>query len=358
VTSERELLTQKFGKAGLSFQSGLGALIIKEVFGHFLGDTSFLTDAAVDGLAENSFIKTITEQGEVVQGDVGDIANKFIGMQRITLTDQNFYLFYKKGSKSKKQIKLIVLPLKYAKEVRTQGIIGKEVDIAFEVPQKEENKIVFFELGLGVFLPDIWMNTIKCAIREPLLDTTEEKVLGCIDINIQRRRHGLCFTKNRVIVAKTQISDWWLLLAIPCLLLGGLIFLPLTVFAFEYGYRSNAVLFFTIFLILYLGTPMVATTFNKRKYKKLLKLAPNDLLANDKKNFEIPYSNISQVEFKKGGFGSSSKIKILTNSESYQFGIVNKKLLKYHVSLARWVLPESKLILPEIKEMKLPKALQ
>jgi hypothetical protein len=158
-------------------------------------------------------------------------------------------------------------------------------------------------------------------------------------------------------VAKAQISDKWMVLAFPCLL-GGLIFLALSVNAFTYGYRSNAVLFFTIFLILYLGTPMVATTFNNRKYKKLLKLAPNDLLANDKKNFDIPYSNISQVEFKKSGFGSSNKIKILTNSENYQFGIMNKKLLKYHVSLTRWVLPESKLILPEIKEMKLPKTLQ
>jgi hypothetical protein len=175
VPSERELLTQKFGKAGLSFKSGLGALIIKEVFGHFLGDASFLTDGAVDGLVENSFIKTITEEKQVVQGDVGDIANKFIGMQRITLTDQNFYLFYKKGFRSN-QIKLIVLPLKYAKDVRTQGIIGKEVHIAFEVPWKEENKTVFFELDLGVFGADMWMNTIKCAISEPLLDTTEEKI--------------------------------------------------------------------------------------------------------------------------------------------------------------------------------------
>ena len=97
MTAERELLSAKYGRAGLYFEEPLGAFIIKEVVGYFLRDASFLTDAAVDSIVKNSFIKTVTEEGEVVQGDVRDIANKSIRMQRITLTDQNFYLIYKKG---------------------------------------------------------------------------------------------------------------------------------------------------------------------------------------------------------------------------------------------------------------------
>ena len=74
--------------------------------------------------------------------------------KRITLTNENFYLFYTKGFRSK-QKKLIVIPLKYAKDIRTQGIFRKEVFVSFEVPQKEEKKSMFFDLVLRVFFPDI-----------------------------------------------------------------------------------------------------------------------------------------------------------------------------------------------------------
>lgn len=154
LVRERELVTQKFGKAGLSFKSGRGALILKEIFGHFLGDILFFTDVAVDGLVESSFLESIEGEEKIVKGAVEDITNKTMGMQRITLTNENFYLFYTKGFRSK-QKKLIVIPLKYAKDIRTQGIFRKEVFVSFEVPQKEEKKSMFFDLVLRVFFPDI-----------------------------------------------------------------------------------------------------------------------------------------------------------------------------------------------------------
>jgi len=363
VTSEHELLSQKFGKAMLSFKPGLGGVIIKEALGQILGDTSFITDAIVDSIAESTFIKAATEGEKVVQGTAKDIANKLTTMQRITLTDQYIYLYYSKGRGKSKQQKLIILPLKYAKDVRTEGILIKNVLIEFEIPQreKEEWKTLYFDLALRVFLPYIWMNTIKRAISEPLLESTEEKVLGCIDI-AKRGRYGLYFTKNRVIIANSHISLVWATLTTLSTAIGGLFFLMFISYPLIYGRHNVIISEFqagAIISLVFAVFPLIIfATAEKWKYRKLLKYGPNDLLANNKKNFDIPYSDIAQVELKKVRLGLRNKIKILTKSKSYEFFILNTKLLKYHMSLVRWVLPESKLILPEVKEKKLPTALQ
>ena len=354
---ERELLTQKFGKAKLIFETGLDAFILKEIFGFFLGDpASGFTDGAIDAMVENWFINEVAEEGEVVQGDVRDIANKSVGMQRITLTEKNFYLFYKKGFRSKKQ-KVLALPLKYAKDVEIKGIVLKDVLISIEVPLKEQKKTAF-QLSLRVFLPDVWLNTVKCAIAENSPDKTEEKIFGCIDINrTGKGRHGLYFAKDKVIVAKSMPSLLWLLVLVPLIGIGEfLLFFSILGFIADYG--SEAQFLFTMGLPMSIVPVLLWQAANNRKHKKLLRLKPNDVLANNKKNFEIPYGQITQIELKKGRLGFRDKVKISTHNMNYQFGILNKKLFKYYTSLVRWTLPENKLVLPEIEERKLPKALQ
>jgi hypothetical protein len=364
VASEHELLSQKFGKAMLSFKTGLGGVIIKAALGQILGDASFITDAIVDSIAESTFIKAATEGEKVVLGTAKDIANKPTNMQRITLTDKNIYLYYVKGRGKSKQQKLIILPLKYAKDVRTEGILIKNVLIKFEIPQreKEEWKTLYFDLALRVFLPDIWMSTIKCAISEPLLESTEEKVLGCIDIAKTAGRYGLHFTKNRVIIANSHISHVWRALTFLSMVVGGFFFAIGFFTPLIYGTRNLIIFQFQVAavvgLVFAVFPLIIFATAENWKYRKLLKYGPNDLLANDKKNFDIPYSDIAQVELKKVRLGFRTKIKILTKSESHEFFILNTSLLNYHMSLVRWVLPESKLILPEVKEKKLPKELQ
>ena len=76
MTSEQNLLTQKFGKAEFSFEEGLGAWIMKEVFGYFLGDASFFTDLAVDGIVKGSFVKKITQESELAQGSGGSVLDE------------------------------------------------------------------------------------------------------------------------------------------------------------------------------------------------------------------------------------------------------------------------------------------
>jgi hypothetical protein len=352
VPLENNLLTQKFGKAEFSFEEGFGAWIMKEVFGYFLGDASFLTDLAVDGIVKDSFGKTITQEGEVVQGDIMELANRSIKMELITLTDQNIYLFYKKGLRHKKT-KLILVPLKYAKDAKVEGALFKQVVVSFEVPNKKKSKATSFDLKLSVSSPHTWVNMTKCAISKPLLDTTEEKVIGCIDIFKSRARHGLYFTKDRVIVAKYGISRLWFLWIAPMIFVG-MLFLglsPLAFFSPKYGFSvfSQALI---IGILLTVVPFLVFQVADSWKYKMLLKLGPDDVLGNDKKNFEIPYSLMKQAELKKGGTLSCNKLFITTNSEEYQFDIMNKKLLDYHTSLIKWLLSKSKLILPNIKENK------
>ena len=268
----------------------------------------------------------------------------------LKLTDQNFYLFYKKGFR-RKTTKLIVVPLKYAKDAKTEGSLSKQVVVSFEVLHKEEHKTTSFDLKLSVSSPHTWANMTKCAISKPLLDTTEEKVIGCIDIFKSRTRYGLYFTKDRVIVAKSGISRLWFLLLGPMFFVA-IIFFSGSIFALGAGFISGAALLLIIGILILIAPFVGFQVANNWKYKQLLKLGPDNVLGNDKKNFEIPYSQMKQAELKKGGTFSWNKLFITTNGEAYRFDIMDRKLLDYHTSLIKWLLPKSKLILPKIKENK------
>jgi hypothetical protein len=316
-------------------------LVIKEIFGYILGSLAILTDVAVDGLVEDGFLKTIKVGAQIEQGDLEDIVNKCIKTTEITLTDQNFFILYKKGFRSKQQ-KLIVLPLKYARDARTQGIIGKEVVVTFEVPRKEKTETISFNFALGVQNPQVWVNTIKYAIAATSLTTLEEKALGTIEI-AKRGKYGLYFTQKRVIVAKSHLSFKWLALIIPAIIVGVFLLFAMPI-AFLAGYRGSDIsIYIGIGLTLTFVPYLQFQSSMRRISKKLSKLGPEEILRDDKKNFEIPYNDITRVELK---HGRSNKIKISTKSENYDFGIMNKELFNYQKLLVRLVLPENKLIVP------------
>ena len=76
--------------------------------------------------------------------------------------------------------------------------------------------------------------------------------------------------------------------------------------------------------------------FAKRNAKKLSLLSPEAILKADEKNFAIPYSDIIEVEMKKGIL--SGKIKIFTGTKKYEFNIEKRKF-ENHLNFVRSVLP-------------------
>jgi len=146
-----------------------------------------------------------------------------------------------------------------------------------------------------------------------------EKVLGGIEVGkgttyVRATYYGLYFTPNRAIVAKTAGVRWyWLLLVI---ILGGII----------------------LGLILALVIAAIIGRRSKRKFKELSEVSPESILTADKKNFGIPYPNITRVEMKRRTF-FANKIKIFTRWKKHEFGIVEKGESENYVNLIRSVLP-------------------
>lgn len=132
---------------------------------------------------------------------------------------------------------------------------------------------------------------------------------------IKDYRYGLYFTPNRAIVAKTGGVRWyWLLLVI---ILGGI----------------------ALGLILALIIAAIIARRAKKKFKKLSELSPGGILRADKKNFEIPYPDITRIEMKKRTFLRSKIEIILTSREKHKFNILRKKEFEDYVNLIRSVLP-------------------
>jgi hypothetical protein len=88
---------------------------------------------------------------------------------------------------------------------------------------------------------------------------------------------------------------------------------------------AGRVVFLTIGIMLLISPRLLITRAMRKKFENVSRLAPNDILMADKKNFEIPYPEIARIEIKKawgrGAFGSS-KIRILTNEKKHEFWFV------------------------------------
>jgi hypothetical protein len=77
----------------------------------------------------------------------------------------------------------------------------------------------------------------------------------------------------------------------------------------------------------------------KQKKEKAGEISPEEVLAMDKKNFAVPYSEIDRVMVKKPGAISAGQVKIVTKEKTHQFG-VRKNLFEDFMGLMRSVLAD------------------
>lgn len=79
----------------------------------------------------------------------------------------------------------------------------------------------------------------------------------------------------------------------------------------------------------------------KKKKEELEQLSPESILTADKKNFAIPYSEITRVEMKKPGRFSGAKINFVTDKKTHKFVLRQKKeLFDNSTNLVRSVLSD------------------
>lgn len=81
-----------------------------------------------------------------------------------------------------------------------------------------------------------------------------------------------------------------------------------------------------------------------KKKEQLSKLSPESILTADKKNFAIPYTEVTQVELLKKRFGR--KIRIVAGTAKHEFWLGKPKELENYVNTLRPVL-EDKLVISE-----------
>jgi hypothetical protein len=221
IFEEYELLSQASQPyAGLfpGYESGANAL--DNLVGHFVGDFSAITAGMISGFIRAGFLKTLEEKTEVKQGDVQHIVGKFAKLKEITLTNKKILLLYQKGWFSKKN-KLIVIPLKYATDVRIaegkkrmvvteKRSMGLELDsvyISFQLTEKEQDVTNCFDLALSVDKPWIWTKAIERLLG---LGSRQEKEKTCRVVNTAQgfNYHVLCITQKRLVSTKFFKGSW------------------------------------------------------------------------------------------------------------------------------------------------------
>lgn len=124
-----------------------------------------------------------------------------------------------------------------------------------------------------------------------------EEILVVIDTN---ERKALYFTSNRVIVAKV----------------GG------QALSMAFG----------------IAGALAESRMQAKKKEQLSKLTPESILTADKKNFAIPYTEITKVELFKKMFGR--KIRIIVGGKKHEFSLGKPKELESYVNTLRPVLAD------------------
>lgn len=213
----------------------------------------------------------------------------------------------------------------------------------------------------------------------------EEKVLSGIEVGkrLLTRRFGLYFTRKRVIVAQTGVSNLWLVVMIISILFGLLLLMVAVIMLGSYAFTGKMLEIFhgglsildimldtitgnltliPIALIFIIVPRSLITRAMKKRFEKSNELSPEDILKDDKKNFEIPYRKIERIDIIKararGAFGSS-KIRIFSNGKEHEFWpvrVVGKygyegkgersKLAEYE-NFLRSILPNKISVLPK-----------
>lgn len=139
-----------------------------------------------------------------------------------------------------------------------------------------------------------------------------EEILGLIKCEALGKYYDLYFTSNRMIAAKTASPIGWFI---------------------AFGAIGGAI-----------GAGIAKLTAKERS-EQLKNLSAESIFNADKKNFEIPYAEITKVEMKKAGVISDAKISIFTHAEKHVFLIWKKKEFDAHESLVRSALPDKLSIL-------------
>ena len=113
-------------------------------------------------------------------------------------------------------------------------------------------------------------------------------------------RKGLHFTSNRVIVAK----------------LGG------QALSMAFGVFGA----------------LAESRMRAKKKEQLKKLSPESILTADKKNFAIPYTEVTKVEMSKGFLGG--KVKITVGAKKHQFKLSKPKEFQSYVNVLQPILSD------------------
>ena len=80
--------------------------------------------------------------------------------------------------------------------------------------------------------------------------------------------------------------------------------------------------------------------FENRKDKSLRDLKPDEILNENKRNIEIPFSSIKLIKLDKPGRLKGAKIKIVTSDEEYSMNIKEKKEFDNYLELIKSLLPD------------------
>lgn len=370
---ETELLSQISDPAAGLFPGYTNTAENTQSFvGHFTGDFSLISDSAIKILLSSGFFKTFEKETKIKQGDIQNIVGKFVKLKEITLTNKNILLLCKKRWRSKEH-KLITIPLKYATDARLgegrkrvvkigEGKIGIEkesVYVTFQVSHKGPEEQEFFNLGLSVDNPSVWLKSIERIIGLDMTKVTgPEKICSNVHIGVEGSRSGyeLCFTQKRIIISKfwnklpvgrLALVAFLSMIGVLLTILGGLsAFLG---FVYHQSWQETA-------FVLTSGAILTSSSFGsarfwkKNRLKKLIESSPESIFENDKDSFEIPYSDIIQVRVRRKGFGSKqfggkiANMDVLTENKKHEFFFGDKMQLADFLRFINRVLPERKII--------------
>ena len=93
-----------------------------------------------------------------------------------------------------------------------------------------------------------------------------------------------------------------------------------------------------------MGGKLLGGTINKhfenKKAGNLINLKPDEMLNENKRNIEIPFSSIKLIKLDKPGRLKGAKIKIVTSDEEYSMNIKEKKEFDNYLELIKSLLPD------------------
>ena len=93
-----------------------------------------------------------------------------------------------------------------------------------------------------------------------------------------------------------------------------------------------------------MGGKLLGGTINKhfenKKAGNLIKLKPDEILNENKRNIEIPFSSIKLIKLDKPRRLKGAKIKIVTYDEEYSMNIKEKKEFDNYLELIKSLLPD------------------